>query len=226
MNSIGTLSEKSVHSYIKDYISKEGQETKVGNYIADIKLDNTIYEIQTAQYKNLVNKLNYYIEHNFDIVVIMPIIQHKVIYWLDPDTDCIESTSKSSHTGVIQDHFKDLYWIQDYIAKNQIKLWLFLIDVCDYRYLDGYGTNCKKRATKIDKVPTKINNIIKINSVSDMKIFIPSTLDKEFDSIQFKKHSHSNSKYTGSGLKILRELGVISIVRKEANKFIYTITSE
>ena len=228
MNNIGTLSEKSVHAYIKDYIcsDKSKQEVKVGNYIADIKIENTVYEIQTAQYKNLVNKLNFYIKQGINVVVIMPVIQHKVIKWLDPETSNLIEERKSSYTGVIQDYFKELYWLKDYIKNNTIKLWIVTLDANEYKYLDGYGANCKKRATKIDKVPTKINNIIKINSVSDMKIFIPDTLDKEFDSIQFKKHSHSRSKYTGSGLKILRELGVISICRKEKNKFIYTLGEE
>ena len=226
MNKIGTLSEKSIHSYIKDYISnndKSIQEVPIGRYIADVKIDNTIYEIQTAQYKKLLGKLDFYIANNINVVVIMPVIQHKVINWVDTETDEIIEQRKSSYTGVIQDYFKEIYWLTDYIKRNLIKLWIVQLDANEYKYLDGYGTNCKRRATKIDKVPTKINNIIKINSVSDMKIFIPDTLNKEFDSIQFKKHSHSKSKYTGSGLKILRELGVISICRKEGNKFIYSI---
>lgn len=224
MNNIGTLSEKSVHAYIKDSISSEYQEIPVGRFIADVKIGNTIYEVQTAQYKKLLPKIDYYISCGYEIIVIMPIIQNKVIQWVDPVSNEVVESRKSTHKGVIQDYFKDLYWIQDYINNNQIKLWLYLVDVNEYKYLDGYGASNKKRATKIDKVPTKIDKIIKINSISDMKIFIPDTLPKEFDSIQFKKHSHSNSKYTASGLKQLRELGVISIIRKEGNKFIYTLT--
>ena len=60
-NQIGTLSEKSIHSEIKNYLepNKEYQEVKVGNYIADIKRGNEIFEIQTQQFKNLIFKLKY-----------------------------------------------------------------------------------------------------------------------------------------------------------------------
>ena len=63
MNKIGTLSEKSIHSTIKDYIepNKEYQEVKVGNYIADIMRGNVIYEIHTQQFKKLLDKIDFYI---------------------------------------------------------------------------------------------------------------------------------------------------------------------
>ena len=59
MNQIGTLSEKSIHSTIKKYIesNEHFHEVKVGNYIADIKIDNNIFEIQTQNFKNLLNTL-------------------------------------------------------------------------------------------------------------------------------------------------------------------------
>lgn len=224
-NQIGTLSEKSIHSEIKNYLepNKEYQEVKVGNYIADIKRYNEIFEVQTQQFKNLISKLNYYIKNWYDITVVYPLVQEKYINWIDPISTEIVERRKSSYKKYIQDIFKELYWIKDYIANEQIKLKIITLTAEEYKYLDGYGQNQKYKATKIDKVPSKIINEINIQSVNDFKIFLPDTLPKEFTSKDFQKYTRSRSKYLGSGLKILREIGVIKVVRKQGNAYVYEI---
>lgn len=224
-NQIGTLSEKSIHSEIKNYLepNKEYQEVKVGNYIADIKRDNEIFEVQTQQFKNLISKLNYYIKNGYNITIVYPLIQEKYINWIDPISTEIVERRKSSYKRYIQDIFKELYWIKDYIVKEQIKLKIITLTAEEYKYLDGYGQNNKYKATKIDKVPSKIINEINIQSVNDFKIFLPDTLPKEFTSKDFQKYTKSRSKYLGSGLKILREIGVIKVIRKQGNAYVYEI---
>ena len=224
-NSIGTLSEKSIHSEIKNYLepNKEYQEVKVGNYIADIKRDNEIFEVQTQQFKNLISKLNYYIKNKYDVTVVYPLIQEKYINWIDPVSTEIVERRKSSYKRYIQDVFKELYWIKDYIVNEQIKLKIITLTAEEYKYLDGYGQNNKHKATKIDKVPSKIINEINIQSINDFKIFLPDTLPKEFTSKDFQKYTKSRSKYLGSGLKILREIGVIKVIRKQGNAYVYEI---
>ena len=225
MNQIGTLSEKSIHSELKRYLepNEEFHEVKVGSYITDIKRNNEIIEIQTQQFKKLINKLNYYISKYYKVIVVYPCVLDKYINWIDPITNEIVERRKSSYKGHIQDIFKELYWITDYIKNEQITLKIITLTAEEYKYLDGYGKNSKKRATKIDKVPTKIIDEITIQSISDFKIFLPETLPKEFSSKDFQKHTKSRSKYLGSGLKMLRELELIEIVRKQGNSYIYSI---
>lgn len=222
-NDIGTLSEKSVHRYLKSYLCKD--ETKheviVGKYIADIKIDNHIYEIQTKNFKNLLAKIEYYLSKNIDVTVVYPVITEKYISWLDTVDNSVVDRRKCSYKEHIQDIFKELYWVQNYIANSSIKLKIITLEAEEYKYLDGYGQSQKHKATKIDKVPTKILNEFNIESISDLKIFLPSTLPQEFTSRDFQKCTKSRNKYLGSGLKILRELGVIQIIGKKGNTFIY-----
>jgi hypothetical protein len=222
---IGTLSEKSIHSSLKKYLEqdKKYHEVKVGSYIADIKKDSEIFEIQTQQFKKLLSKLDYYTKNNYNVTVVYPLIHQKYINWLDPISSDIVERRKSSYRGYIQDIFKELYWIKDYIATNKIKLKIISLEAEEYKYLDGYGQNSKKHATKIDKVPTKVLDVININSVNDMKIFLPDTLPENFTSKDFQRCTKSRSKYLGSGLKILRELNIITIVGKQGNSYIYKV---
>ena len=224
MNQIGTLSEKSVHSTIKDYIepNKEYQEVKVGNYIADIKKNNLIYEIQTQQFKNLLGKIDYYISCKYKTIIVYPIAKNKYINWVEPSSLEIVERRKTPHKGVIQDIFKELYWIISYLGNSLIELHIILLDVEEYKYLDGYGQNSKKRATKIDKVPTKVNEVVQIKSISDLNKFLPDTLPEKFTSKDFIKHSKCNKRWAGSGLKMLRENNIIKIVGKIGNSFVYS----
>lgn len=227
MNQIGTLSEKSIHSELKRYLesNEEFHEVKVGNYIADIKRDNEIFEVQTQQFKNLISKLNYYIKNNYNVTVVYPLVKEKYINWIDPISNEIVERRKSSYKRYIQDIFKELYWIKEYIVKEQIKLKIVTLIAEEYKYLDGYGQSSKYKATKIDKVPSKIINEVNIQSVNDFKIFLPDTLPKEFTSKDFQKYTKSRSKYLGSGLKMLREIGVIKVIGKQGNSYVYEVTS-
>ena len=225
-NTIGTLNEKSVHSFIKEYIepNKQYQEVKVDSFIADIKKANHIYEIQTQQFKKLLPKLKYYISNSYNTTIVYPVIQQKYINWINPDTQQIVERRKSSHKGVIQDIFKELYWIASYIENPLVELQIILIDAKEYKLLDGYRHNLKRKSTKIDKVPTTVKEIIKIKSVSDLEVFIPNTLkEKEFTSADYIKHTKCNKRWVSSGLKMLREYNIIRIVRKEGNKFVYKV---
>lgn len=223
-NSIGTLSEKSIHSIIKNLLEPTGQyqEVKVGKYIADIKINNEIIEIQTAQFKKLVDKLNYYISEGYNITIVYPLIENKYINWVDHLTCEIIERRKSSYRGAVIDVLKELYWIIDILDNELVKIVIMCLSAEEYKYLDGYGQNRKKHSTKIDKVPTSIINKIEIKSVSDLKILVPNTLGKEFDSKEFIRESKSNRKWAASGVKMLREYNIIKVVRKEGNKFIYS----
>lgn len=223
MNQIGTLSEKSVHSIIKDYLepNKEYQEVKVGRYFADIKKDNQIIEIQTQNFKKLINKIEYYLKEGYNIKIVYPVIKERYTNWIDPVSHEIIERRKNPVKGVIQDVLYELYWVQEYIDNKLFELSVILVNAEEYKLLNGYGQSNKKRATKIDKVPTKIIEEVTISSISELSKLIPVTLKEEFTSKDFVKESKSRKKWAGSYVKLLRELGVIEVVRKEGNAYVY-----
>lgn len=222
-NGIGTLSEKSVHAMLKDYLEpdKSKHEVKIGKYIADICNENGIIEIQTKQFKNLVNKLDFYTCNCINTKVVYPLIRTKYINWIDSDSLDVVDIRKSSHTGVIQDVFKELYWIYKYIENSSIELDIILVDANEYKILDGRGSNKKIKATKVDKVPTKVVDVVTFKSISDFSKFIPDTIDDVWTTKDFLKQTKCNKRWLGSGIKILRETGAIELVGKEGNSYLY-----
>lgn len=61
-NGIGTLKEKTLHAVLKNFYEPDTthQEIRVGRFVADIKKDNEIIEIQTRSFNNMRKNL-----HNF-----------------------------------------------------------------------------------------------------------------------------------------------------------------
>lgn len=223
MSEIGTLSEKSIHKYLKNILEPDEQyhEVKVGQYIADIKHDNKIIEIQTQNFKKLLPKLEYYIKSGYNATVVYPIIHRKIINWVDPVSMGIVDIRKSSRIGVIQDSFKELYWILQYIVNEEIELKIILIDANEYKYLDGRGQSQKIKATKIDKLPTEIINTVDIRSINDLRVFVPDTLDNNWTSKDYAKITKCNKRWVSSGLKMLRENNIIEMIGKQGNAIIY-----
>lgn len=217
-NQIGTLSEKSIHSFLKSYLEPDisNHEVKLGPYIADIynKNNNHIIEIQTQNFKKLISKIDNYLQNNYKITIVYPVIECKYINYLDPVTSEIIKTTKSPRKGVIQDIFKELYWIIDYLDNDLFSLSIITLDANEFKYLD-------KKLIKIDKKPLKLNDIYNINNLSDLKILIPSSLPNEFTCKDFLKSTKCNKRWVGSGVKMLREHNIIKIKRKISNTYIY-----
>lgn len=226
MNKIGTLSEKSIHRTLKEFIEndKSKHEVAVGRFIADIcyKDRKEIVEIQTKCFKNIIPKLEYYLRNGYTVKIVYPLILNKDIHWIDKESNEVVEVRKSSKKGKIQDIFRELYWIYRYIINEKVELEIYGLNAAETKYLDGYGASQKKRATKIDKEPTEIIGYTAIRNKEDFIKFIPETLrNKEFTSSEYKKVIKSNDKYLSSGLKILREIGIIQIVGKKGNSFVY-----
>ena len=62
LHRIGTFNERSQHRTLKFVLeeNKAFHEVQIGPYVADICRDGHIYEIQTAGFKNLCSKLEYF----------------------------------------------------------------------------------------------------------------------------------------------------------------------
>ena len=95
-NGIGTLSEKTVHSVLKNYLEPDTtyHEIKTGRYVADIRTPDGIYEIQTRQFNKLRNKLEAFLPE-YSVTVVYPIPHIKYLRWIDGQTGEITPARKS-----------------------------------------------------------------------------------------------------------------------------------
>lgn len=94
--SIGTLGEKTLHALLKQYYEPDEskQEIKVGRFVADIKNDSGIIEVQTRNFNVLRRKLEAFLPEH-EVTVVYPVAQTKWLLWINETTG--EITKNAAH---------------------------------------------------------------------------------------------------------------------------------
>ena len=221
---IGILAEKNVHSIIKFYLEpdKEYHEIKVGNFYADIKKDNHIYEIQTRSFDKLRAKLDCFLS-NYEVTIVYPIDHKKWILWINKDSGLVEQKNLSKHIGNINHIFKELYKIKTYLVNPRIHLKILLIDLEETRILDGYSKDLKKGSTKLNKYPLDLFNEVDIYNLYDYKLFIPESIPSKFASKDYAKQAKITKSDAQIALNVLNYLDIVNRVGKDGKSYIYQV---
>ncbi len=240
---IGTYSEKRLHRALKYYmysdekchevrISKDGialtesehqgYESGRGGFIADIFNDGHIIEIQTAGFYPLKAKLEFYLERtDYKITVVHPVAAQKWITWIDPETGDVSKRSRSTKKGSLSDVIPELFWISKQLKNDRLDFKILLIELEEYRLLNGWSGDKKKGAEKYEKVPLSLFDIVYITPQNIAETLMPQGLDDEFSASHFAKLTKLKGRKSSQALKLMCEIGAIERSSKRGNAYIY-----
>ena len=220
---IGTLSEKTLHAVLKHYFDPnlEHHEIKVGRMYADIVNENGIIEIQTRQFNKLRSKLSAFLK-NYEVTVVYPIPYEKMLFWVDEETGEISKGRKSPKKGNAYSIFPELYKIKSVLNHKNIRFCIVMVNIEEYRFLNGWSQDRKKGSSCNDRIPTMLKEEIYINSKEDYLRFVPTTLPEEFDSKEFAKAAHIPLKRAQVVLNILTEVEAVRRVGKRGRGILYS----
>lgn len=221
---IGTQSEKSMHAILKRYFENDPQyhEIKVGRQIADIKREDEIIEIQTRELYRLKKKLSTFLVEN-RVTVVYPVIAKKRLFWLEPATGEVTSSRKSSKGGKAVDALAELYGLREYLNHPNFHFCVMLLEVNEYRMLDGYGKDRKKRATKVDILPYALQDEMYFYQAEDYKLFLSEALPPQFTSKDYGKTMNCPLWIAQRALNVLSLLHLIREVGKDGRYKQYEI---
>lgn len=221
---IGTLGEKTVHSTLKQYLSRDVscQEIKIGSYFADVCVGNHIYEIQTRQFHKLRSKLDFFLKDH-KVTVVYPVTNHNYLRWVSPDTGEITPPKKSTHRQNPLQVFAELYRIRPFLSHPDFSVKIVWMDMEEYRLLDGYGKEKKKGATKCDKFPLSLVAEYDIETPMDYMMLLPAALPDTFTAKDFARLAKIPLGLAQTALLLLSELGVVFRTGKQGNSFLYTL---
>ena len=219
---IGTLSEKTVHAILKLYFApdEDMHEIPIENYVADIYTGSEIIEIQTRQFNKLRDKLQAFLPL-YPVTVVYPIPRYKWLIWMDPETGELTKPRKSPAKGNCYHAFPELYKIKMFLKDPHLHFKFVLMDIEEYRVLDGWSRDKKKGSHRYDRIPSEFAEEVSIDRREDYLQFIPYDLKEPFTSTEFAKAAHIPRQLSQTVLNILTEVGCVERTGKQGKSILY-----
>lgn len=221
---IGTLSEKTVHAILKNYYEpdEDRQEIPIEKYVADIYANGEIIEIQTRQFNKMRNKLTAFLPL-YPVTIVYPIPFEKWIIWVDEETGELSRKRKSPVRGNPYIAFVELYKIKMFLKDPNLRLRLVLMNMEEYKLLNGWSRDRKRGASRYDRIPVELVQEIEINCVQDYMQFVPSELEGTFTSKEFAAAAHISVTLSQTVLNILYHVGIVTRTGKKGNQYLYDV---
>ncbi len=218
---IGTLGEKPLHAAIKYTVEPNDSyhEVKIGSSVADVVTDGAIVEVQTRNLHSMKKKLELFLSKGH-VRLIHPISAQKRILWVDPDSGEVSAPKASPKKGQPYDAFMELMYIRDYLRHPNLTVELWLLEVEEYRFLDGYGKDRKKRSTRYQQVPVELLDIVPCSSPEDYWKLLPALPDP-FTRKELKAATKRSDSFVNRCVYTLEQLELIRRVGKDGNAILY-----
>lgn len=222
---IGMQSEKTLHAVLKNYIDpdEDHQEIPVDRYIADLYHDGQITEIQTAHMDAMRAKLSCFLTQ-YPVHIVYPIPAQKWIIWIDPETGALVRKNRSPLRGSFYHAFRELYRIRPWLADPNLSLELLLIDMDEYRLLDGWSRDRKRGSHRYDRIPLHLRDRMLLTCPRDYMQLVPADLPEQFTSAQFAAAAGFRKKAFSTVLLLLTEMGVVERIGKKGNAWLYRVS--
>jgi hypothetical protein len=223
-NGIGTLGEKTVHAILKLYYEPNADchEVALDGYVADICNGDGVIEVQSAGFNRLRDKLAVFLNH-YPVTVVYPMPYNKWVTWIEPETGERSARRKAPKCWTPYYAFFELYKIKDYLTNPNLHLKLVLMDLDEYRLLNGWNESRKRGSTRFDRVPIGIRREVSIDQVEDYLQLVPYELGEVFDTRAFAGAAHIGVDTARQVVNILNYVGTLSRVGKKGNSILYSV---
>lgn len=182
--------EHDVHHLLK-YIIEPNElyhEVNIQGKVVDIYNNQTIYEIQTKHFKNLILKLDLLLD-NYPVVVVYPIANATKINYYNLDGELVRKSRSTKKYHNI-DVFEEMYHLRNYLNHPNFKFMIINYDgIRTDVMIDKDKTKIKKMRKKyltINHEIEKINNYLELNNLNDYYQILPE-MDEEFTLKEFKE---------------------------------------
>ncbi len=218
---IGTLGERTLHAAIKAYLEPEEtrHEVPVGPFVADIRKEDGIVEIQTRDFNKLRKKLDYFLELG-PVTVIYPVPMRKWLSWIEEDGTVIPPRKSPKQAGP-QEIFRELYRIKSFLKEDGLRFCILLLELEEYRLKNGWGNGGKRGSTRFDRMPVALLDEVWITGPEDYGKLIPETLGDSFTAKEFSKAARISEGMGTLSMNVLHFVGAAERVGKKGNAYLY-----
>lgn len=236
---IGLLAEKRLHGLLKRWIVDDpachevkvtGKGEKPRKFVADVLTSQgEIFEVQTGKLYPLHRKLAFYMEETeHPVVVVHPLYSIKYISWLDPETGEVTARKKSPLHETPLHALAELKPYIAYIGSPRFSLCLPLLEVDEYRFLDGWSRDKKRGSHRYELMPMALLDTCYLCTPADYASLFPEsdTLHVPFTAKRFAKASRLRGYALYDALAVFEALGVIEKCGREGRAALYRKVSD
>lgn len=231
---IGLLAEKRLHGVLKRWVCDDaachevkvaGKGEKPRRFVADVLTPaGEIFEVQTAKLYPLRKKLAFYMkETDHSVTVVHPLFAIKYISWLDPSSGEVTSRKKSPLHQTPLHALAELKPYLAYLGTSRFSLCLPLIEVDEYRLLDGWGKGGKRGSHRYELMPISLVDTCYLRAREDYAALFPAVpaLEVPFTAKVFGKVTRLRGYDLYDALAVFEGLGVIEKCGTEKRAALY-----
>ncbi len=221
---IGTYKEKKLHIILKHYFEPDNDyhEVPFNGFIADIKRGDAITEIETYGFTGLADKLSAYLP-TCKVNLVYPIPHIKYVAWIDPKTGDISQKRRSPKKHGVYDAIFEMVRILRYAADPNLTVTAVLLEVDEYRLLDGWSRDKKHGSHRAERMPTEICEIVEFKTNADYAAYLPDALGATFTASEFAKEAGIARRDAYGVLKVFEARGLIARAGKRGRSNLYTV---
>ena len=223
---IGELNEGGLHADLKArYAGSEGlTEVPVESFVADVLLDEVIYEVQTGSFSGLRRKMAALLERR-DVVLIHPIARRSTMVKLPRDAKSKTTRRKVPGEGRLAHILGELIYLPDLLnhpgfsvevvitEEEQIRVW-------DDRKRRGLGGWRVHERRLLDVYETW-----RITSPADLLSLLEGQLPDQFTTRQLADLMDEPLHFGQKMAYCLRHAGYTEICDKQGNSLVYRLTN-
>lgn len=156
------------------------------------------------------------------MTIVYPVARTKWLIWIDETTGEITKKRKSPKTGRPHEIFRELVRIKPFLNDPRLRLLILMIDIEEYRLLNGWSQDRKKGSTRFDRLPSAIAEIIGIQLPEGLDALIPDGLPEEFKSSDFSKKGMLRLRDAQTAINVLLAAQRVRIVGKSGRSRLYS----
>jgi hypothetical protein len=220
---IGTLSEKSLHASLKEWVAQPGDtfEVKVDGFFIDVVRGQTLIEIQTRHLYAMRRKLTKLLANGHEIRLLHPIARDK---WIVRETAVGEPISrrKSPKRGQTLDIFKELVRLTGLIPHPNLTIEVLLIQEEEILRDDGNGSWRRKHWSSYDRLLLGVVEQRSFATPADYLAVIPTGLKLPFTNKDLAKALACRPDQATKITYTLRQMDLLTVTGKEGRSNLYS----
>ena len=220
---IGTYKEKKLHIMLKKFFepNEDWHEVPTNGFIADIRRDGVITEIETNGFSGLGDKLEAYLPE-YRVNLVYPLAAKKYVSWIDPETMEISPRKTSPKKQSAYDLLFELVRILPYVRSENLVVLGPLLEIDEYKIRDGWGSGGKRGAHRFERMPTDIYGMVCLATDDDYRHYIPENCTDEFTVKDFANGARIDEDTARAVVKVMEARGVIEKLGKKGRSFVYS----